>query len=524
MRVTFVADVSQVDGPVEGLQGLLEEALVGEVVIVARADQLLDDLPDSAVEVVCNEGDSPARRAALGLQQASNPWVIYSAGPLPTAVTQRLNTVDITDIAIARVERRARVGTLTLSDGGSEADSFFINLHRYCTLRGFSTAATMSESIANFILRCEFMGWKVSLDRPAFELSGLAPMREINDVINLAEYSPPQKVPLIANLPAWRERPHWAGPLVTVAIATYNRADYLKDAIETVLAQSFQDFEIVIVDDGSDDHTSDIVSGFLDERIVYKRIENSGIAAARNVATDMSKGYFTAVHDSDDLMLPDRLEKGLRALHNDAKASYGAWVNFDDTNGQMVMHVTKPDFDLSIISNNGQTPGHPTWLVPTDLLRTLRYDERLSSAVDHNVAIRSALLDVKWVHVGEAVMLRRIHDGQISETDSKRQKIGAMLSRQLAVSGVSLSEESKLADAAQARRWPSIAEKSNLSHFFDRYLPDRLTRRIVEVTGPIASKVGILTSFQSGIAIGAQLDAEGNARGGESLGLQPSMV
>ena len=114
------------------------------------------------------------------------------------------------------------------------------------------------------------------------------------------------------------------------------------------------------------------------------------------------------MHDSDDLMLPNRLELGLKALHDNAIASYGAWVNFDNVTGDMIMHVTKEDFNLDVLSVTSQATGHPTWLIPTWIIRELRYDTRLTSAVDHNLATRTALLGIRWKHVGKAVVLRRI--------------------------------------------------------------------------------------------------------------------
>jgi glycosyltransferase involved in cell wall biosynthesis len=102
-------------------------------------------------------------------------------------------------------------------------------------------------------------------------------------------------------------------PLVSAAITTYNRARYLPEAIESVLAQTVDDVEVIVVDDGSTDETKEVVEPYL-ERIHYVRQPNSGRSAARNAAVDLATGEFVAFCDSDDRWLPTRLERQLEAF------------------------------------------------------------------------------------------------------------------------------------------------------------------------------------------------------------------
>ncbi len=102
-------------------------------------------------------------------------------------------------------------------------------------------------------------------------------------------------------------------PRVSAAIITHNRAHYLPGAIDSILGQTFRDFELIVVDDGSTDATSDIVAPYLD-RIRYVRQENRGKAAARNAAVQLAEGDLIAFCDSDDAWVPDRLERQLDAL------------------------------------------------------------------------------------------------------------------------------------------------------------------------------------------------------------------
>ncbi|MBO5038343.1 MAG: glycosyltransferase family 2 protein [Alphaproteobacteria bacterium] len=100
-------------------------------------------------------------------------------------------------------------------------------------------------------------------------------------------------------------------PEISVIMPVYNtNEDYFREAIESVLGQSFRDFEFIIVDDCSKKYIEDIVLSYSDERICYYRLaENSGAAAARNFALSKASGKYVAFMDSDDVSLPERLEK-----------------------------------------------------------------------------------------------------------------------------------------------------------------------------------------------------------------------
>lgn len=94
-------------------------------------------------------------------------------------------------------------------------------------------------------------------------------------------------------------------PSVSVIIPTYNRCDFVREAMASVLAQTFQDFELIVVDDGSTDGTADVVREF--PRIRYLSQENRGVSAARNVGVAVSRGELIAFLDSDDLWQPQKL-------------------------------------------------------------------------------------------------------------------------------------------------------------------------------------------------------------------------
>jgi len=100
---------------------------------------------------------------------------------------------------------------------------------------------------------------------------------------------------------------------VSVIIPTYNRAEYVTHAIDSVLAQTYTDYEIIVVDDGSADNTKDVLLPYMD-RIRYIYQENAGLSAARNTGIKAAKGDWIAFLDSDDEWLPGKLAVQMRAV------------------------------------------------------------------------------------------------------------------------------------------------------------------------------------------------------------------
>ena len=104
-------------------------------------------------------------------------------------------------------------------------------------------------------------------------------------------------------------------PKVSIILPTYNRADFIAEAIESAINQTFEDWELLIIDDGSTDNTAEIVSKYLkDKRIKYFKTKNRGTAAARNRGLKLATGEYTAFLDSDDLWNPAKLKKQVEIL------------------------------------------------------------------------------------------------------------------------------------------------------------------------------------------------------------------
>ena len=120
--------------------------------------------------------------------------------------------------------------------------------------------------------------------------------------------------------------------LVSIVMPTYNTAEYITESILSVILQTYQNWELIIVDDCSTDETEKIVNEFSDSRITFHKNEcNLGAAASRNKALSLAKGKWIAFLDSDDLWLPNKLEKQINFMKsNEYHFSYTEYMEIDE--------------------------------------------------------------------------------------------------------------------------------------------------------------------------------------------------
>lgn len=191
-----------------------------------------------------------------------------------------------------------------------------------------------------------------------------------------------------------------AAPFFSVVIPVYNRAAELAAAIASVRAQSFQDFEIVVVDDGSEDDPHAVVATLNDPRIRFIRQDNAGGGAARNTGIDHARGAFVAFLDSDDMFLPHHL-KSMHALLKDGAGQAGyARVRVDRGKGRIFLKPPRalgPGEDMAnyLLCERGFTPTS-TIVAPREAAASVRFDEHLRMAEDTDFAIRLSLAGYRF--------------------------------------------------------------------------------------------------------------------------------
>jgi len=189
-------------------------------------------------------------------------------------------------------------------------------------------------------------------------------------------------------------------PFFSVIIPVYNRAEPLRQAIQSVLAQSCPDFEILVVDDGSKDDPRAVADSFHDPRIRFMAQPNSGAGKARNTAIDQARGRFVAPLDSDDVFLPHHLASMKTLLENTADMVGYARVRVDRGGGRMFLKPpralrAREDMAAYLLCDRGFVPTI-TVVAPRDAALRIRYDEDLWPAQDTDFAIRLSLAGYRF--------------------------------------------------------------------------------------------------------------------------------
>lgn len=278
----------------------------------------------------------------------------------------------------------------------------------------------------------------------------------------------------VRNRQTWLSGDRDHNPLVSVTICTRNRAHLLADSINSVLLQTVQDFEIIVVDDGSDSQDAgEVVASFEDPRIRYFYQEHRGIPAAHNRAIEESKGHFIANLDDDDLMPPWRLESQLQAIRGGVLGSYGAFVNFDDESGELKMFHERST-TVATAYKTGGAPGHSTWLVDTATLRAIRYNESLLSGEDNEIFLRLLRSGVKFVHCGEVAALRRRHHNQITVYDNFEHERVAQNNRYFLRFNAHHTLRAEVEKSGQEQPWIRVRGHEDVPGLVRPFLPDHL--------------------------------------------------
>ncbi len=132
--------------------------------------------------------------------------------------------------------------------------------------------------------------------------------------------------------------------LVSIIMPSYNTAKYIKNSIQSVINQTYTNWELIIVDDCSTDNTDEVVNDIIDDRIHYiKNEKNSGAAVSRNRALREAKGKWIAFLDSDDLWMPQKLNEQIRFMKdNNYHFSYTNYEEIDEQSNRLGCTVTGP--------------------------------------------------------------------------------------------------------------------------------------------------------------------------------------
>lgn len=205
-------------------------------------------------------------------------------------------------------------------------------------------------------------------------------------------------------------------PLVSVIVPAYNQGDFVGDAIQSVLDQTYQNFEIIVVNDASTDHTDDMVRRFTDKRLKYIiHPENSRLPAARNTGMRASQGELLFLLDADDMFLPEKLQAHVTFLneHPEVGVSYNSRLNLHYSSKEPA-GVWRPPMRVGLFE---LILGFP--FAPSDMVlrrdwafKVGLFDPTMGSAEDTDFPCRLALAGCQFAGIDRVLNYRRYHSGR----------------------------------------------------------------------------------------------------------------
>jgi len=216
-------------------------------------------------------------------------------------------------------------------------------------------------------------------------------------------------------------------PLISVLMPVYNSALFLPEAIESILAQSFKNFELIIIDDGSTDNSLEIAKSYsdTDEKIQVFFQSNIGISKSRNRLLSLSKGKYIAWMDSDDISLPERLaiQYDYLTLNNDVVA-LGVGTEFIDEDGMKIcewrMPATHEEIDRAHINGQGGAITFASsMMLKSSLEKAGGFDEGVTGAEDLCLFLRLAE-EGQLANVSKTLYQYRQHINSISHASKQR--------------------------------------------------------------------------------------------------------
>ncbi len=217
-------------------------------------------------------------------------------------------------------------------------------------------------------------------------------------------------------------------PIVSVIMPVYNAERYLALAVESILGQSFNDYEFIIIDDFSIDNSYQILQDYArrDQRIrLFRNGRNQKLPKTLNFGINRALGKYIVRMDADDISLPERLAKQVEFMESHPEIGVcGTWYNvFNDDMGQLLHYEQKPITHemILIYLNLLENPiGHPTVIIRREVLGNLYYPESLvNNAEDYGLWLMLSQYGVKFANLPVYTLNYRFSSSSLSQTNQK---------------------------------------------------------------------------------------------------------
>jgi glycosyltransferase involved in cell wall biosynthesis len=210
---------------------------------------------------------------------------------------------------------------------------------------------------------------------------------------------------------------------ISVLMPVYNGATYLHEAVSSILAQNFANFEFLIIDDGSTDQSVAIIQSYSDQRIHLVRNEvHRGFIFSLNLGLELIQAEYMARMDCDDISLPERLQKQVAILDRHPEIGVcGTWFEYF-MGRSLIMRFPEKDADIKREFTLHNCIGHPTVMLRTEILKKhhLKYGSEFIHTEDYDLWAKLAPLTC-FYNVPEVLYKYRIHEAQISQIHVEQQ-------------------------------------------------------------------------------------------------------
>ena len=224
-------------------------------------------------------------------------------------------------------------------------------------------------------------------------------------------------------------------PKVTILMPVHNGDAFLRESINSILSQTFSDFEFLIIDDGSIDETSKILESYNDFRIKIIKQENIGLAKSLNKGLKLARGEYIARMDCDDVSLPERLEKQVELMERYPYVGVcGSWIKTIGDDGGDIWRYPALSEDIRCRLLFESVIAHPSVMIRNSLFKkfNLTYDEDFNQAQDYDLWARCSHL-FPMVNLDKVLLHYRIHphQGGVQHLGSKRRLANLIRKKQL---------------------------------------------------------------------------------------------
>ena len=212
-------------------------------------------------------------------------------------------------------------------------------------------------------------------------------------------------------------------PKVSIIIPTYNQSQYLEEAMESVLNQTYQNIEIIIVDDGSTDNTSEVVKSF-DNKIIYIPQKNKGASSARNAGIKKAQGQYVAFLDSDDMWIKNKLEKQIKFIQNNPEIGLlgtGCYqmVDINKMIYKKIFPAKNEILQKDLIKYNPFIQS--SVIIRKDIFNDIGlYDEKFKESEDYDLWLRIAQ-KYKVANIQEALVTKKYYEKGLSKDKDNKQ-------------------------------------------------------------------------------------------------------